>query len=191
LMGRIVSGTPFYTISKTPITKRDDFEGRTFGGTATTIDLVKALGAEFIQMRSSELYGGLQRGLIDTTTMSMGTIKEQSLYEVAVHCLDVPFYGSMNFILLVNLDVWNSLPKDLQDMMSALSAELDSEIPVWFSQQEKELRSFLVDQGMEFHTFSTVDEVWFKNLANEACWDILEETMDPKEYAELRSYWKK
>ena len=47
-------------------------------------------------------------------------------------------------------------------------------------------RQLLQDQGMEFIKFSAADGERFVDLAYDATWESLEETIDPAHYAKLK-----
>ena len=75
--------TTYAFLSRTPIKSLDDMKGkriRTAGAVFTR--LVEAMGAEPVQMPASELFEGLNSGVIDATYSSIPDLKNANLYEV-------------------------------------------------------------------------------------------------------------
>jgi len=105
-------------MSTVPIDSLDDFNGlklRSFGACG---GVAKQLGASIISTSASEIYTALSLGTIDATMWSCNSsLYELNLMEIAKHYTEPPwvFHSEQDF--LVNPDVWNELPADLQEIL--------------------------------------------------------------------------
>ncbi|MGM7668047.1 TRAP transporter substrate-binding protein DctP [Microbacterium sp. A93] len=110
-----------------PIVTLEDAEGKRarVGGPPWSTS-VEALGMTAVSFSSAESYEGLQRGIADCTLFSaapnvavpMG-ISDVAPYYSSTHTAGIPGNGH-----IMNLDVWNSLPVDVQQIFTDASALL-------------------------------------------------------------------
>ncbi len=109
-------GNAFTIMSKKPITKLADFKGLTGPGGDWFDDAGKVLGVSVTGIKISEEYTALERGVIDFARLTTDSFVEFRIFELAKYMLDVP-YGSAPNSLFMNLDKWNSIPADVQEML--------------------------------------------------------------------------
>ena len=86
-------------------------------GNPTTIQLVKALGANPVQMAPSELYTALERNIVQAFIMPAYVMRAFGVGKVTKGLLFPGFFDAHNN-MIVNLDKWNKLPKHLQDFLT-------------------------------------------------------------------------
>jgi TRAP-type transport system periplasmic protein len=86
---------------------------------------VSALGGTGVSLMGSEVYMALQTGIIDGTVTGVDFFVDTKLYEPAKFALRQPIYGGM-FMLVMNKEVWNGLPKELQNFMDQISMEVSA-----------------------------------------------------------------
>ncbi len=86
---------------------------------------------------------------------------------------------------VINPDVWNSLPKHLQDLLIDSQIELEAEGTAYFEGYYNEVYQFILDQGMVQTKWSKADEEWFRNLAYDAAWAKAKEDISPDMYTKL------
>lgn len=110
----------FHT-SKKPIRTIEDFKGlkiRAAGGVpARTIEL---LGGSPVAMPVTEVYLATEKGVVDGVCMSMGAFRAMKLidvlkYHTTISAQTVPIWVVMNW------NKFNSLPKDVQDIIDKIS----------------------------------------------------------------------
>jgi len=105
--------------SNKQVTTLEDMEGMKFAAqTPVVASILEALGAVPTVMAEPEIYGALERGLVE------GRIAEPELAWV-FSSYDVTKYRTFGLdlgfnvgITLMNQDTWNSLPKDIQDIFT-------------------------------------------------------------------------
>jgi TRAP-type C4-dicarboxylate transport system substrate-binding protein len=129
-------GTPNTILgSKKPITKLEDLKGmkiRYYGGVGKALEL---LGATPVSIAYAEIYDALQKGVIDAVCGSpFAQAILSKLHEPAPYFID-PGIGSYGALWTVmNLNSWNKLPTDVQQIIS----QLDNEVQDRFSQYTME-----------------------------------------------------
>lgn len=79
-------------------------------------DTVGALGGVTAPASPIDVYELLQRGTVDATVQSIGKWYEAKLWEVCKY-LTITGLASSAKLTTINLDVWNKLPKDIQDII--------------------------------------------------------------------------
>ena len=115
--------------SRNPLTgKPEDFNGmliRSAGGPFNAA--VKALGGAPVKIPAPEVYMALQKGTIDGGLNVYSRYVEGKLYEVAPYVVVLPkgfAISAQHYI--VNKQVWNSLPADIQKIFFEVGAEVVS-----------------------------------------------------------------
>jgi TRAP-type transport system periplasmic protein len=128
------------------VTKLEDFKGmkvRALSGLQG--QAIAALGATGVSMPGGELYMALQTGVIDGTVTGVDNVVDRKFYEVAKYGLRNPVYSGI-WIVAMNKETWNSLPKELQTLMEEIGQEvqaaeqkrtLDSEKAYWDTVRQK------------------------------------------------------
>lgn len=109
-----------------PIKRLEDLKGckiRSPGGYMTKA--MEAMGAAPITMTAPDIYTALERGTLDCISLPEGADITYRIYEVTKYITRAGF-STTGAPLCVNLKVWNSLPKEIQDIM--LQAGRDAEI---------------------------------------------------------------
>ena len=86
---------------------------------------MELMGGSPTTMSSGELYMALQRGTINGTTRPMITGLGRKLYEV-VDNLTITNMAYFTCVLAINKEKWESLPKDIQDIMIAAGKQRGS-----------------------------------------------------------------
>jgi TRAP-type transport system periplasmic protein len=116
MMGNVWgSGMRQITSNSRPIRTAEDMSGFKIRVTASRIivDLFKTLGASPVPLDFGELYTALQTKLVDGEDGPLLTIEAQRFFEVQKY-LSITNHTWSGLWLLANLDIWKSLPPDLQ-----------------------------------------------------------------------------
>jgi TRAP-type C4-dicarboxylate transport system substrate-binding protein len=93
---------------------------RASGGPPT--ELIKNMGGSPMLFGMPDVYMNLQKGVVDAAQCSSESYLGYKLYEVAKYVTFVPAVANVHF-LAMNLDLWNSFPKDIQDAIMSVSGE--------------------------------------------------------------------
>jgi len=78
---------------------------------------MKALGANPQVMAFSEVYSGLQQGVVDGTENPMSNLFTQKMHEVQKH-LTLSDHGYLGYAVIVNKKFWEDLPADLRNTLN-------------------------------------------------------------------------
>lgn len=104
-------------LSKKPLRTLNDWKGIKIGADGVNIQFYKAVGASGVVMSPADVYMALKLGTIDARDWDIGAITGLKWYEVA------PFWdqGMGTYLVnntTINMNKWNSLPKDIQDALT-------------------------------------------------------------------------
>jgi TRAP-type transport system periplasmic protein len=181
-----VTGGGFYQFwSKTPTYSPDQFKGkiwRVSGATASKACTV--LGGTPTTLASGELYMALQKGVIDSAFAVNVTGIARKIYEIVKHISIVNFSTDTQFYA-VNKKKWDSLPKDIQDIMVKHSKEFERESLQMLLDYETTTIQTLKDKGVNVH-FSTPEELAKFQQASQPVYDWwLSQVPDGKKYIDF------
>ncbi len=101
----------------------DDLKGmkmRMTGGAPT--DMMKLLGGVPMLVGMTDVYLNLQKGVLDGAQSAYSAYTTWKLFEVAPYVCTAPTV-CVTFMMAMNMDVWNGLPKDIQDAIMSVSGE--------------------------------------------------------------------
>ena len=133
---------PGYFHTKNPVNKMEDLKGLRIKGDANTSKIIAAAGATPTTMPMLETYDALKRGLADGVLLPIETLKGWKFGEPCKYTY-INYgntYGN-GFFVAMNKERWNSLPKDIQQIIDKLNEE-------WFEKQAK-LWNDMDDEGRE------------------------------------------
>ncbi|MBW2138312.1 MAG: TRAP transporter substrate-binding protein DctP [Deltaproteobacteria bacterium] len=172
MLGRTGTGSFFHLFLSKPIEKVADLKGRKIRCSPTTIPFMKAVGAVPIGMPPPDIYTAMERGVVDGYILPPGTIRDFGLVPVSKYIVFPGFYEPCQFVL-INLDVWNKLPKHLQNL---LTEETKKFARFNIENQQKQLKSELAKfkkEGMTFITLEGQEGKKFKKMANDALYQVV------------------
>lgn len=119
-LGGSSSATSIGLLCTKPIETPEDAKGvlvRTSGPVWT--EEVKSMGFTPTVLSTSEMYEGLQRGVVDCDWSSPVAMASFSLWEVAKYYHPVAGSGSSSTTFAINKDTWSSLPGEVQEIIQA------------------------------------------------------------------------
>lgn len=110
--------------SKKAVNTLEDMKGLKVRTTGTSSGLTRALGGVSVSMPQSGTYEALQKGVVDATWIQYEGLKgwrQGEVIKYTIECQSVGF--TQGFYVAMNRDSWNSLPKDVQDVITEVSTE--------------------------------------------------------------------
>lgn len=113
---------PTNIMSKVPVRTLDDIKGLDLRSPGGAVQILKAWGANPVGMPMPATVEALQKGVVkglfsSTETMKDFKFAESCKYVTLTNTLIVPF------AVVMNMDKWNSLPKDVQMVMEGLGVQ--------------------------------------------------------------------
>lgn len=114
---------PSHLMSVKPVAGLQDLKGTKVRISGTLTNVVRELGASPVGMAMSEVPESLQTGIIQGIITSREVLKDLKLAEKLKYTTDYPLTVT-TFVAVMNKDVWNSLPGDVQQAIDDLSPEM-------------------------------------------------------------------
>jgi TRAP-type C4-dicarboxylate transport system substrate-binding protein len=186
VLGRWLSYMPFYIWVNKPVKKPQDLKGIKLRGGGICYDpFFKALGVTPVQIPPPDTYNALERGIIGGFGWPMQGVSDFGWVEVTKYCIEHPFYEHNNGLILMNLDKWNSLPKDAQKTIMRATRAWESDMEAYHKAEWEKYRKKFIEAGGSFIKFSEADADYYKKLAYEEPWKFQKAKSD-RYYDELR-----
>ncbi len=143
-------------------------------------EMLVGAGASISSMPSSEIYTGMQTGVLDATNTSSGSFVSYRLYE-QVKCLTAPGENALWFMyepLLISKETWDGLSKEQQDAVMAAGQKAEE----YFDSQAKAIDQKMVDvfkeNGVEIATMSKEDYDAWLAIAQETSYKNFSEKVE-------------
>lgn len=165
----------------------DDFKGVKLGTPSPlAVPFYKAIGAIPVVVPLNEYFTALERGVIDGINFSTEDVPANGLHEVLKCAVDHPYCSSPD-IFIMNLDLWNSLSKKLQNVLTESAIEVENEFADYYDKEIREpARKQMRDAGMEFVKFPEAEAQKYHELYKSSCW-AAEAARNPEIVNKLKS----
>jgi TRAP-type C4-dicarboxylate transport system substrate-binding protein len=165
----------FYTYMNKKPMKPEDFVGLRIGAAGSGRPAVEAMGAGVVTLKLSEYYTAMERNLVDgITSVPLPAWVAWGIHEKTKYVIDHPYFQATG-VLIGNLNSWNKLPKDLQDLIMGRMIEFEKEQVQYEIDQKKQARKIMMDTGVEFYKFSPEVEKWYYDKIYNSSWQHEEE----------------
>lgn len=150
---------PYHILSKRPIKSLDDMRSMKVRAVGSSGKLLAKLGVGIVSMPPEDIYLALTTGQIDAVLYgSAFEFKETKYYEAARFFNKTPIVDPIVDTLIINQKFWNSLPQDLQDVVSSAAEKFRWNYYRWITDKDK----------------ATMDEI-FKSTSTELSNEDVEE----------------
>lgn len=169
-----------YLWSKVPIKSLTDLRGlriRTFGPFLT---LFKELGCGLVSIPVPEVYTSLERGAVDCTTQYLSNAIGGRYQEVVKYVNLTELGHNVGAPIVMNLDTWNSLPADIQTIISKINGEMIEKNAEIDSELYKSYMKTVKDSGMNIHQFSPAEVEKLTEIARTKVWEPYAAKLDGK-----------
>lgn len=125
-------GATHQLVSRKPIRKMDDLKGMRLKVVGDISSVLKDLGVEAMSISNSEVYVGLQKGILDGLFTPVEAIESLKFSEVAKYVTLINFYRTHSGMRMMNLKKFESLPPDIrkvfEDNIDWYSKETETEV---------------------------------------------------------------
>ncbi len=102
----------------------EDFRGMKLRGHGTSALVINALGGTPVSLPMPELYSSLQKGIVQGAMYPIETNKGWRMAEVTDYLtMSSSIAYTSSFYVVMNKEKWNSIPPDLQEIISQINQE--------------------------------------------------------------------
>jgi TRAP-type C4-dicarboxylate transport system substrate-binding protein len=112
--------------SDRPIEKATDMKGLKIGGSGRNLLWLDGTGAVAVQSNMTDGYTSLQTGLINGQFAAPHWAVKANYQDICKYATNIGLGSTMGELLTVNLDTWNSLPAEVQDIILEVAEELET-----------------------------------------------------------------
>ncbi|MDN2564644.1 TRAP transporter substrate-binding protein DctP [Aquibium sp. A9E412] len=186
VIGRAATQSGFFIFSKEPVETLADFEGMKIRSHSGYDGFFRKLGANPIGMNISEIYGGLERGIVTAAPYNIFAY-DLGLHEVTDYMLADAFWPSHTTITLMNRKRFDGLPAELQAILTDAQVEIEAEMADIVAEMAAQERARLSEAGMTFTNLPPDEAERFRRMAAESRFEVLEELLGAERVAEIKA----
>ncbi len=151
----------------------DDAKGQKVRGGSREMDLMfKQAGAAVVSLPSNEAYAAMQTGAVDAVVTSSTSLISFRLEELSKHLTagGGKSYWFMLEPLLMSKVIFDALPKDQQDAIMAVGAEMESFGTTAAQADDVDVTKIYKAKGAEIHDLDTKALDQWRELARVSAW---------------------
>lgn len=150
--------------TKKPVAKIEDLKGMKIRCTGLAAKVVTALGGTAVAMPMGETYDAISRGVVDGSMAPQESLQGWRWGEVVkstTECLGAAY--STTFFVAMNKTKWESLPKDVQNVIAQVSEEWIARTGKAWDDMDRAGRDFTLARGNQIITLSPEENArWAK-----------------------------
>jgi len=151
-----------HTVNK-PVKKLEEVKGLKIRATGTSQLIVRALGAAPVSMSQGETYDALKKNIADGTLVPIEALEGFKQGEVLKYTtLTYSCAYSQGFFVAMNLKKWESLPPDLQKIITEVSKKYEDITAKAWGDSDESGWKFSEKLGHEFIKLSDEESAKFK-----------------------------
>ncbi len=166
--------------TKKPINTKEDLKGLNFRAFGPWLTFFNELGASPVSLPVPEIYDALDRGALDADIMFLPNAAGNSYWEVTKYVNTTNLGANLGAPAVMNIDTWNSLPADIQEIIEQVSIEaVDKSVEVNEELYARDSKA-IQDQGMTVSEFSADDINTMQQIAQEKVWNPYIEELENK-----------
>lgn len=135
------------------------------------------LNATTASMPATEVYGALEKGVVDAAAWTEIGIPQLKWDEFLKYRVDPTFYNT-DIGVIINLDAWNSLSEESQNLLSEVMIEWEEKS---YTDRQNDIQTdakVLADGGMQFVSHSEEGGQMYRQMAEDAAWARMAERVD-------------
>lgn len=183
--GNVTTGSHYMYVQK-PITSIADLKGLKIRVPPLTRFFVKAVGAEPVTLPPGEVYVAVDRGTVDGFTWPyFDGFTNFGWQKITKYVIDAPLYRN-GVGINMNLAKWNSLPKDVQDIMTDAIRTTQYWALGWVAAHQTSQLQAMLAAGMKQIKLSDTELAKWTKISNDAIWDHFQSVMSEADYKEAR-----
>ncbi|MEW9805045.1 TRAP transporter substrate-binding protein [Mesorhizobium marinum] len=176
-----------YISTNFPVKSIDDLKGKKLRVAPLTRHFVQAVGAESVTLPPSEIFLAMDRGTVEGFSWPVAdAFTRYNWQTVTKYMVNQPMYRSGGSVAM-NLDKWDSLSPEVQDILLKAIAETQTFALEWFDKNQKEQEAIMVKDGMEILPIAPEESKRWTEVANDALWAYYEGILGAEGVAEVKA----
>jgi C4-dicarboxylate-binding protein DctP len=158
----------YQIISNVPLRKMEDFKGVKLAHAGSFLPLIAALGATPVQAVFTEIYTSMDTGVFNGFVMSPDSAVAFRIQEVGKYLTKLDLGAMEAGVLTVNLNTFNKLPKEVQDIVLEVGSEWTWDVVNRGKTLEANAWDTFKKAGVEVYTLPEKERVRWANKINDA-----------------------
>jgi len=156
---------PLVMYTKEPVRELADLDGMILRCGSSNNPILEALGATPSNIPMVDVYESISKNLLDGCMIGADGFTVWALGDVVIYATFPNVCGCDVFLVTMNNDKWNSLPEDLQEIVTSVSASyIDKACQMWEDENTASCR-LGQSKGVEFITLSAEErDLWENTL---------------------------
>ncbi|MEM7238756.1 MAG: TRAP transporter substrate-binding protein [Pseudomonadota bacterium] len=149
-----------------PLLEPSDADGLKFRVQASDVLVAQfeAVGGNPQKMSFSEVYGGLQTGVIDGQENTWSNIYGKKFFEVQDGVTESN-HGIIDYLVVTSTEWWTGLPDDVRDQLSSILIEVTESRNGQSTQVNEEAKQAIIDAGGEVRQLTPVQRTaWIEAM---------------------------
>ncbi|KKB86690.1 hypothetical protein VW29_00905 [Devosia limi DSM 17137] len=176
-----------YLSTNFPVASIDDLKSMKLRVAPLTRHFIQAAGAESITLPPSEIFLAMDRGTVDGFSWPVAdAFTRYGWQTVTKYMIDQPMYRSGASIAM-NLDKWDSLSPEAQDILLKAMAETQEWTRGWFAQNLEEQTTLMKAAGMEVLSLTPEESARWTKVANDSLWAYYATVLDAEHLASIKA----
>jgi len=168
-LGRGTPGLTYNLYTTVPVKSLADFKGLSIRVTPAYKAFVEAMGAAPVTTDPGEVFTALERNMVKGYGWPSLGISDFGWDAVTKFVIEPAFY-QVDVMVIANINAWNKLPKNLQDVLTASVQEMEKEAYQHFGKLIREDRENLKKKGVQEIKLSAGEAEKYLQMAYEASW---------------------
>jgi len=172
LLALVALGTEgYHCYLKQPLSAQGDWNGRKLRGVANQHAVIKALGGVPVVMPMGDVYTSIEKGVVDGGCAPANVMLATKHHEVAKYRVE-PRFGLLVSMIGINLDRWNKLPKDQQELLIKVGMQTEQDTAKFGDEVLISENKKLADLGVQVQQLSADKGKQIQTLFRSSNWEL-------------------
>ncbi len=152
------------------VEKPEDFKKLRIGTATAARALTEGWGAAPVNLQLTDYYTAMERGTVDGVSSSTASNWVSSGCQAVTKYMPLPGYLQASPMIVMNLNVWNKLPNDLQQAITnAMIYSEKQSGDIWTEDKAKAMQK-IKEAKVEIYNLSPDTAKWLVDTAYESTW---------------------
>jgi TRAP-type C4-dicarboxylate transport system substrate-binding protein len=149
---------PYSMYSTKEVRGLADIKGMKIGGAGANLNWINGSGAVTVQVNLNEVYQSLQTNVIQGTIQPTDSCYNLKVPEVAPYLLEAHFNVMPFNSISINMDKWNSLPKEVQDILVEVGKVYEERQPQYIQEVYSRDVAKMKEEGVKVYSLPRAEQ---------------------------------